>query len=35
MAGQSRLQLAKTDIAKTFDRENIRVFWPSDILTDS
>ncbi len=31
MAGQSRLQLAKAQIAKAFDNENIRVFWPSDI----
>jgi hypothetical protein len=31
MAGQSRLQIAKTDIAKTFDNAGQRVFWPSEI----
>jgi len=31
MAGQSRLQIAKSDIVKTFDDADERVFWPSDI----
>ncbi|HUY81617.1 MAG TPA: hypothetical protein VMU92_07830 [Acidobacteriaceae bacterium] len=31
MAGQSRLQIAKTDIVKAFDDTGKRVFWPSDI----
>lgn len=31
MAGQSRLQIAKADIVKTFDKASQRVFWPSDI----
>jgi len=31
MAGQSRLQIAKSDIIKTFDKAGKRAFWPSDI----
>jgi hypothetical protein len=31
MAGQSRLQIAKADIAKTFENAGQRVFWPSEI----
>jgi hypothetical protein len=31
MVGQSRLQIAKSDIAKAFDDAGQRVFWPSDI----
>jgi hypothetical protein len=31
MAGQSRLQIAKSDIVKAFDDEGKRVFWPSEI----
>jgi hypothetical protein len=31
MAGQSRLQIAKSDIVKAFEDAGKRVFWPSDI----
>jgi len=31
MAGQSRLQIAKTHIMKTFREAGKRVFWPSDV----
>jgi hypothetical protein len=31
MAGQSRLQIAKSDIVTAFDSAGKRVFWPSDI----
>jgi hypothetical protein len=31
MAGQSRLQIAKSDIIKVFEETGKRVFWPSDI----
>jgi hypothetical protein len=31
MAGQSRLQIAKSDIVKAFEDTGKRVFWPSDI----
>ena len=31
MAGQSRLQIAKSDIIKAFGKAGKRVFWPSDI----
>ncbi len=31
MAGQSRLQIAKSDITKALDEAGKRVFWPSDI----
>ncbi len=31
MAGQSRLQIAKSDIVKTFEEASKRVYWPSDI----
>ena len=31
MAGQSRLQIAKSDIVKAFEKAGKRVFWPSDI----
>ncbi len=31
MAGQSRLQIAKSDIVKAFEETGKRVFWPSDI----
>jgi hypothetical protein len=31
MAGQSRLQIAKPDVVKTFKEADKRVFWPSDI----
>jgi predicted transcriptional regulator of viral defense system len=31
MAGQSRLQIAKSDIVKTFEEAGKRVYWPSDI----
>jgi hypothetical protein len=31
MAGQSRLQIAKPDIVKAFEKAGKRVFWPSDI----
>src|ERR1039458_8158919 len=31
MPGQSRLQIAKSDIVKAFEKAGKRVFWPSDI----
>ncbi|MGA2569902.1 MAG: hypothetical protein ABSF23_05235 [Terracidiphilus sp.] len=31
MAGQSRLQIAKSDIVKAFEEAGKNVFWPSDI----
>jgi len=32
MPGQSRLQIARSDIVKAFEDAGKRVFWPSDIL---